>query len=92
KGKNLQVYVGYGPGGGYDLYTRLLAKHIVKHLPGRPAEAVVFNVPGAGSAKLAQYIWDGAAKDGTAFGLINSTIAFDPLFGGELADVIKFDP
>lgn len=92
KGKTLEVYVGYGPGGGYDLYTRVLAKHVVKYLPGRPAEPVVRNMPGAGSAKLAQYMWEVAPKDGTAFGLINSTIAFDPLFGGDAAEAIKFDP
>lgn len=92
KGKTLEVYVGYGPGGGYDLYTRVLAKHIVKYLPGRPAEPAVRNMPGAGSAKLAQFMWDIAPKDGTAFGLINSTVAFDPLFGGDAAEAIKFDP
>jgi tripartite-type tricarboxylate transporter receptor subunit TctC len=92
KGKTLEIYVGYGPGGGYDLYTRTLAKHIVKHLPGRPGEPVVRNMPGAGSAKLATYMWEVAPKDGTAFGLINSTIAFDPLFGGEAGEAIKFDP
>lgn len=93
KGKTLEVYVGYGPGGGYDLYTRLLAKHIVKYLPGKPtSDAIVRNMPGAGSAKLAQYMWDIAPKDGTAFGLVNSTIAFDPLFGGEAAGAINFDP
>ncbi len=91
KGKTLEVYAGYAPGGGYDLYTRILAKHMVKHLPGRPGH-VVKNMPGAGSAKLASYLWEVAPKDGTAFGLINATVAFDPLFGGEAADAIKFDP
>lgn len=91
KGKTLEIYAGYAPGGGYDLYTRILAKHMVKHLPGRPGH-VVKNMPGAGSAKLASYLWEVAPKDGTAFGLINATVAFDPLFGGEAADAIKFDP
>ena len=91
KGKTVKVLVGYGPGGGYDLYSRILARHIVKYLPGHPT-AVVENMPGAGSAKLANYINSVAAKDGTEFGIINSTIAFDPLFGGEAAEAIKFDP
>ena len=92
KGKTLHISVGYGPGGGYDLYTRILAKHIVKYLPGNP-NYVVENVPGAGSAKLATYINDVAPKDGTEFGLINSTIAFVPLFGTAGGDAsVKFDP
>ena len=91
KGKTMKLYVGYGPGGGYDLYTRVLARHMMKYLPGKP-NYVVENMPGAGSALLANHLYNRGAKDGTEFGIINSTIAFDPLFGGEAAEAIKFDP
>ncbi len=93
KGKTLEVYVGYGPGGGYDQYGRLLARHISKHLPGNP-DTIVKNMPGAGSAKLATYLHDVAPKDGLQIGIIASTVAFDPLLGGpESGDSsVKFDP
>ena len=49
KGKQLTLIVGYGTGGGYDVYARLLAKHLGKHIPGTP-NVIVQNMPGAGSA------------------------------------------
>ena len=92
KGKTLEVYVGYGPGGGYDQYGRLLARHIGKHLPGNP-DTVVRNMPGAGSAKLATYLHDVAPKNGLHIGIIASTVAFDPLLGADGNDAsVKFDP
>ncbi|MCD6073620.1 MAG: tripartite tricarboxylate transporter family receptor [Rhodospirillales bacterium] len=92
KGKNLEVYVGYGPGGGYDQYGRLLARHIGKHLPGNPG-TIVRNMPGAGSAKLAGYMHEVAPKDGLQIGIIASTVAFDPLLGSEGGEnSVRFDP
>jgi tripartite-type tricarboxylate transporter receptor subunit TctC len=92
KGKTLEIYVGYGPGGGYDQYGRLLARHIGKHLPGNPS-TIVRNMPGAGSAKLASYMHDVAPKDGLQIGAIASTVAFDPLLGSEGGEnSVKFDP
>jgi len=92
KGKNLEIFVGYGAGGGYDQYGRLLARHISKHLPGNPTP-VVRNMPGAGSAKLAAYMHDVATKDGLQIGMIASTIAFDPLLGNASTEAsIRFDP
>ncbi len=92
KGKTLEVFVGYGPGGGYDQYGRLLARHIGKHLPGNPS-TVVRNMPGAGSAKLASYMHEVAAKDGLQIGAIASTVAFDPLLGSEGGEnSVRFDP
>src|SRR5262245_43079303 len=67
KGKNIEVVVGFSPGGGYDLYARLLAKHMGRHIPGNPT-LVVQNIPGAGSLKAAMYIYSVARKDGTVFG------------------------
>jgi len=90
KGKTVNVYVGYAAGGGYDQYGRLLAGFIGKHIPGNPA-VVVKNMPGAGSATLANFLYNAAPKDGTAFGIFYAGLAFGPLFGGERAEGLKFD-
>jgi tripartite-type tricarboxylate transporter receptor subunit TctC len=91
KGKTVKVYAGYAPGGGYDLYARILARHIGKHLPGNPS-TIVENMPGAGSSRLAAYIHERAPKDGTEFGIIAATVAFDPLLGTDATTAINFDP
>lgn len=82
RGKTLTVYIGYGPGGGYDLYARTLARHITKHIPGNP-QAVPSNMPGASSMTLGNFLARIAPKDGTAIGAINSALLFDPLFAGK---------
>jgi tripartite-type tricarboxylate transporter receptor subunit TctC len=82
RGKSVMVYIGYGPGGGYDLYARMLARHIVKHIPGNP-QAVPSNMPGASSMTLGNFLAKIAPKDGTAFGAVNSALLFDPLFAGK---------
>jgi len=53
KGKNVELYIGYSVGGGYDLYARVLARHIAKHIPGNPT-VVPKNMEGAGSLRLAK--------------------------------------
>lgn len=63
-GKQINYYIGYAPGGGFDLYARLLAKHIGNHIPGKPA-IVPQNMPGAGGLKAANYMYAVAPKDGT---------------------------
>jgi len=78
KGKTLNLIIGYSVGGGYDLYGRLLARHIGKHIPGRPA-IVPQNMTGAGSLRAAQYIYSVAPRDGTTFGTFGRTIATTPL-------------
>src|SRR5262247_3229242 len=79
-GKTVTVYVGFGPGGGYDLYGRVLARHLGKHLPGRPA-VVVSNMPGAASIRAANYVYNVAPKDGTALGIVAQSIAEEQLLG-----------
>jgi len=79
--KVINLYIGYGPGGGYDLYARTLAKHMVKHIPGGP-RILPTNMPGASSMTLANYLAKIAPKDGLAFGAVNSALIFDPLFSG----------
>ncbi len=88
KGKNVDLYIGYSSGGGYDTYARLLARHMDRHLPGNPS-IVPKNQPGAGSLVLANWLYNVAPKDGTAFGTVGRGVAFDPLLGSEKA---QFDP
>lgn len=80
KGKDVTVSVGVGPGGGYDTYARLFARHLGKHIPGTP-NVVVKNEPGAGSLRLAVRLFNAARKDGTELALIPSSVALEPLFG-----------
>ena len=76
KGKTLRVVVGYGAGGGYDIYARVFAEHIGKYLPGKPA-AIVQNMPGAGSVLAVKHLHDVAPKDGTAFAVVSQTMPLD---------------
>jgi tripartite-type tricarboxylate transporter receptor subunit TctC len=80
KGKALDIYTGYSVGGGYDLYTRLLARHFGKHLAGDPA-VVPKNMEGAASIRLANWLYTAAPKDGSVFGTIGRGTALDPLLG-----------
>src|ERR1700722_13601554 len=79
-GKSLQLVIGYAPGGGYDVYARTLARYMGRHIPGNPA-IVVQNMPGAGSIKAANYLYNIAPKDGTAFGGFSRGVFLDPLLG-----------
>jgi tripartite-type tricarboxylate transporter receptor subunit TctC len=89
--KPIALYVPAGPGGGYDIYARAFARYFAKHLPGKP-DYVVKNMPGAGSAKVANYIHNVAPKDGTQLGMLMASLAFDPLFGGELTSAMSYSP
>lgn len=81
RGKQITVYIGYEAGGAYDLYGRVIAKHFGAHVPGAPTVLAV-NMPGASSMTLGNYLTRLAPKDGTAFGIVNSALLFDPLFSG----------
>lgn len=76
KGKQISIIVGYGPGGGYDAYTRALAGHMGRHIPGNPALVIQY-MPGAGSLVAANHIARVAPKDGTVLGALhaNTTLA-----------------
>ena len=67
KGRQITVIVGSSAGGGYDIYARLLARHMPKHIPGNPS-MLVTNMPGAGSNAAAAHIYNVAPKDGTFIG------------------------
>lgn len=84
KGKNLTYYVGNAAGGGYDTYTRMLARHFGKHVPGGPG-AIVQNMPGGGGLVAANYVYNIAPKDGTAVGSIVVGSILEHVFGSALA-------
>jgi len=67
KGRTITLIVGYGPGGGYDLFARLLARHLGRHVPGNPA-VVVQNMPGAGSLRATNFLYAVAPRDGATIG------------------------
>src|SRR5215467_13855894 len=91
KGKNVELYIGYSVGGGYDLYARVLARHIGRHIPGNPT-VVAKNMEGAGSLRLANWLYRVAPKDGSVFATIGRGTGFDPLLGQHAAqfDGTKF--
>ncbi len=77
-GKTVTMIIGFGPGGGYDLWARTIARHLGKHLPGNPTVAPE-NMQGAGSYRAANFIYNVAPKDGTAIALISRDAALGPL-------------
>jgi tripartite-type tricarboxylate transporter receptor subunit TctC len=91
RGKTVELYIGYSVGGGYDLYARYLARHMGKHIPGNPV-VVPKNMEGAGSLRLANWLYNIAPKDGTVFGAIGRGTGFDPLLGNKAAqfDATKY--
>ncbi|HWO41429.1 MAG TPA: tripartite tricarboxylate transporter substrate-binding protein [Candidatus Eisenbacteria bacterium] len=71
RGKTLRIIVGFAAGGGYDTFTRTVARHIDKYIPGQPA-VVVENMPGAGSLVAANYLYNRAKPDGLTAGVFSS--------------------
>ncbi len=88
RGKTVTVQVGYSAGGGYDITTRLFARHFGRHIPGQPT-VIVQNMPGGGSIVLANYLYTAAPKDGLMLGVFGATIMLEPLFGNP---IVKVDP
>jgi len=70
RGKTVRIVVGFSSGGGYDVYARVLARHLARHIPGTPS-VVVQNMPGAASLKSVQYLTAGAPADGTLITTFN---------------------
>jgi len=88
KGRQIQLMVYSGAGSTYDTYARLLARHIIRHIPGGPT-IVVQNMIGAGGLKLVDYLNRIAPKDGTVFGTVSRGNPFDPIMGKK---DLEFDP
>jgi tripartite-type tricarboxylate transporter receptor subunit TctC len=91
KGKTITLAIGFDTGGGYDIYARMLARHMGKHIPGKPT-IVPQNMPGAGSMRAALWVYSAAPKDGTAFGTFGRQMGIAPLLSPATAqyDATKF--
>jgi tripartite-type tricarboxylate transporter receptor subunit TctC len=87
QGKTIKLVIGSTAGGGYDLWARLAARYLGKHIPGNP-EIVPQNMPGAGGAVAANYVYGVAKPDGLTLGAFNPALYFDQLVGRPEA---KFD-
>jgi tripartite-type tricarboxylate transporter receptor subunit TctC len=87
-GKSISLLIGFGPGGGYDTYARVLARHLGKHIPGNPS-VVPQNMPGAGGLAAANYVYNVAQPDGLTLAVFGPFNALEPLFGNASA---RFDP
>lgn len=81
RGKTVKVVVGFPPGGGYDRYARLLARHYGPHLPGGKAKAIVQNMPGASGIKSGNYLYSVAPKDGTVIAIFNKSMPTYEILG-----------
>ena len=80
KGKQVSIVIGTTPGGGYDLYGRLVARYIGKYIPGNPT-VIVNNMPGAASVVALQHVYTVAPKDGTVIGAVYPQAIMEPLLG-----------
>src|SRR5215470_6354866 len=89
RGKQVNLIVGYGPGGGYDTYARLLARHFGRFIPGNP-NVIVQNMPGAGSLRAVNYLYNVAPKDGATIGTFARNMPLIGLLGGN--SNVQFNP
>ena len=87
RGKTISLYVSFPPGGGYDIYARVLAPHFSRHIPGNPAIAIK-NMEGGSGVKAASYISTVTSQDGTSLGLFLDTLTLGKVLGGPG----EFDP
>jgi tripartite-type tricarboxylate transporter receptor subunit TctC len=92
KGKTITVYSGGPAGGGYDLYARLFARHFGQHVPGTPS-VIVSDVPGGGGLIGVNLLYNVAARDGTALGVVRQSVGEDQAMRmeGVQYDVRKFN-
>jgi tripartite-type tricarboxylate transporter receptor subunit TctC len=88
KGKQLRLIVGSSPGDGYDLWSRFIARHIARHIPGSPS-IIVQNMPGAGTLTATNYLFNIAPKDGTTFGSFSRNLPPQAVLG---RPNFRFDP
>src|SRR5918996_3079689 len=87
RGKTIRLIVGLAPGGGYDLYSRVIARQLGKHIPGNPT-VVVDNMTGAGSVIAANHMYKAARPDGLTIGHILGGLFLQQLLGNP---AIEFD-
>lgn len=91
RGKTVRIIVGFSAGGGYDAYSRVIGRHLHKHIPGNPS-VIVENMAGAGSIILANHMFNVAPKDGTVIGNFSGQIILEQLFANPAVhyDLAKF--
>ena len=92
KGQQIKLVISSPPGGGYDAYARLIARHMGNHLAGNPS-IIAQNMPGAGGVKAANFLYTVAPKDGLTIGNLQNTVPFEPLYENKQAtfDTSKFN-
>jgi tripartite-type tricarboxylate transporter receptor subunit TctC len=90
KGKNVDLVIGYSPGGGYDLYARLVGQYIGKHIPGNPT-IVPRNMPGAGSRTAVAWLSNVAPKDGTILATADQSLSVAQAMGDKALTDMKID-
>jgi tripartite-type tricarboxylate transporter receptor subunit TctC len=88
KDRTITFIIGAAPGGGYDTYSRLIASHLGRHIAGQPT-IVPQNVPGAGSIRAANYLYNVAPKDGTAIGMVDEAILLNQILGVQEPEAAK---
>jgi tripartite-type tricarboxylate transporter receptor subunit TctC len=87
RGKQINLVIGYNPGGSYDIYARLAANLLPKYIPGNPS-IVPQNMPGVGSAKAGDYLFNQASRDGLTLGVIGQQLVVSQALGDA---TVKFD-
>lgn len=92
RGKQINFVVAADAGNSYDFFARMMARYLPRYIPGEP-HVIVQNMPGAGGLRAANWLYNAAPRDGLVIGMINNTLAFDPLFGNKQAqfDAVKFN-
>ena len=92
RGKTVRLVIGYGPGGGYDVYGKVLARFLGEHIPGKPT-VIAQNMPGAGSRNAANWLYKVAPKDGTILAVLSQATPADQALGqpGIQFDVRNFN-
>jgi tripartite-type tricarboxylate transporter receptor subunit TctC len=90
RGKTIGIYIGFPPGGGYDIYARIVAPHLARHIPGNPT-VVVHNMAGGVGVRAASYITNATAQDGTSLGMFLDGLSMSKMLGapGDF-DPVKF--
>jgi tripartite-type tricarboxylate transporter receptor subunit TctC len=88
RGRNVTLVIGFSVGGGYDLYARLLSRHLGKHIPGQP-NIVPQNREGAGSERATLYLYNAAPKDGSVIGTFSRSMAVAPLLANAPFDATR---
>jgi tripartite-type tricarboxylate transporter receptor subunit TctC len=80
RGKQIKIYVRAAPGGNYDVYSRVLGRHIVRHIPGNPS-VLTINMPGGGGVVALNYVANAAPRDGTVLTMITQSFPMDQALG-----------